>query len=146
MKGLVLVVMSTLMIACSLSPINNKRTGESIDLLRNNEKITIIPNGDKNLSVTVVTKSGQKCKGIFKYVSSSTGIPLITTPSNTYHGKFSPGTADCKEALGENSSMEISLEHGASLSTFGGLSDEYVAVCKELDGLICLPENNFRLD
>ncbi len=144
MKKLILVTMSVLMVACSLSPIN-ERTGESIDLLRNNEKITITSNGDKNLSVTVVTESGQKCKGIFKYVSSSVGIPLITSPSNTYRGKFSPGTVDCKEALGENSSMEISLEHGASLSIFG-LSQEYVAVCKELDGLICLPKNNFRLD
>ncbi len=146
MRVLFLVAASISMMACSLSPINNERSGESVDVLRNNEKIAIVPNNDKNITITVVTKNGQTCKGQFKLISSSTGIPLLKNPSNTYHGKFAPNSAACKDALGENSSMEISLEHTASLSVFGSLSSEIVAVCDELDGLICLPKNTFKLN
>jgi hypothetical protein len=146
MRVLILVAVSLSMAACSLSPLKTERSGESVDILRNNEKIAIVPSDDKNITITVVTKKGQTCKGEFKLISSSTGIPLLTNPSNTYHGKFAPDSAACKDALGENSAMDISLEHTASLSMFGSLSYEIVAVCEELDGLICLPANTFELN
>ena len=133
--------------SCALKPIAESRTGSSIDALRNGESISIATaDGDtSSLKVDVVTKNGQNCSGVFKYIESSDGIPMVSSPSNTYHGKFTPTSADCKDALGENSNMEISLLHKASLSMFGSIGTEYIVVCKELDGLLCLAKNTFEL-
>ena len=147
MKKIMLVIAPMVLASCALKPISDTRTGSSIDALRSGESISVaVADEDaSSLKVDVVTKSGQTCSGMFKYIESSDGIPMVSSPSNSYHGKFTPNSADCKDALGENSNMEISLLHKASLSMFGGIGTEYIVVCKELDGLLCLAKNSFEL-
>ena len=137
--------------SCTLARLKNgsSTTGTSIDALRDGETISIRGMSEKDIKVSVLTSSGKKCKGNFKFERSRKGYLGFSAAKNVYQGKFTTNSKECKEAIGKNVGKTVALVHIRSGGILGSsiLASHMVYVCDGLENKIgfCSPQNTFKL-
>lgn len=130
---------------CAPSEIAAPWQGDSADLLQDSQAITVTPEGENSINISIQPKEGSEaCEGTFEMYNSRGGIPVYAGAVKSYKGSFKEVTTkECEKAIGGKGGIERFIDI-RDPSLFGSTM---LFLCNTASSdTICLPTNTFKIE